>query len=150
MQKRIFNLSIIGLFLAGSLTLGACSSGSNDNQNETGKKQEEQHQHDKHAKEDQNQEGNQQAAYICPMECEGSASDEPGQCPECGMDLEKNWSWSLTFSIMNNKFTGIIFLLVGMTLFGSATPISKLVGEGFPVFKASSMHMILGLYPFYP
>lgn len=30
------------------------------------------------------------AAYICPMGCEGSASDKPGKCPVCGMDLEAN------------------------------------------------------------
>ncbi|HSI90472.1 MAG TPA: heavy metal-binding domain-containing protein [Adhaeribacter sp.] len=29
-------------------------------------------------------------AYICPMKCEGSASDAPGQCPVCGMDLKEN------------------------------------------------------------
>jgi hypothetical protein len=32
----------------------------------------------------------QQLAYICPMACAGSASDKPGKCPVCGMDLEKN------------------------------------------------------------
>ncbi|KAA3440495.1 heavy metal-binding domain-containing protein [Rufibacter hautae] len=32
----------------------------------------------------------QQLAYICPMKCEGSASMEPGKCPVCKMDLEKN------------------------------------------------------------
>ena len=31
-----------------------------------------------------------QLAYICPMQCEGSASNEPGKCPVCGMDLVKN------------------------------------------------------------
>lgn len=30
------------------------------------------------------------AAYICPMGCEGSASDKPGKCPVCEMDLEAN------------------------------------------------------------
>jgi len=30
------------------------------------------------------------SAYICPMHCEGSGSDEPGKCPECGMDYVKN------------------------------------------------------------
>jgi Heavy metal binding domain len=29
------------------------------------------------------------AAYICPMKCEGSASDKPGACPKCGMALVK-------------------------------------------------------------
>lgn len=32
----------------------------------------------------------QTAAYLCPMGCEGSASNEPGKCPVCGMDLEHN------------------------------------------------------------
>ncbi len=26
------------------------------------------------------------SAYICPMHCEGSGSDQPGSCPVCGMD----------------------------------------------------------------
>ncbi|GLR17338.1 heavy metal-binding domain-containing protein [Portibacter lacus] len=30
------------------------------------------------------------SAYICPMHCEGSGSDEPGKCPVCGMDYKKN------------------------------------------------------------
>ncbi len=25
------------------------------------------------------------AAYVCPMHCEGSGSEEPGKCPVCGM-----------------------------------------------------------------
>ena len=29
-------------------------------------------------------------AYVCPMRCEGSASNEPGKCPVCKMDLVKN------------------------------------------------------------
>ncbi|MBC7449832.1 MAG: hypothetical protein H7330_17420 [Hymenobacteraceae bacterium] len=29
-------------------------------------------------------------AYECPMKCEGSASDKPGKCPTCGMELVKN------------------------------------------------------------
>jgi len=32
----------------------------------------------------------QQMAYVCPMECPGSASMEPGECPVCGMELVKN------------------------------------------------------------
>ncbi|RYU83329.1 heavy metal-binding domain-containing protein [Hymenobacter persicinus] len=30
-----------------------------------------------------------QATSVCPMGCEGSESTKPGQCPVCGMDLEK-------------------------------------------------------------
>lgn len=26
------------------------------------------------------------SAYVCPMHCEGSGSDEAGECPVCGMD----------------------------------------------------------------
>lgn len=25
------------------------------------------------------------SAYVCPMHCEGSGSDQPGTCPVCGM-----------------------------------------------------------------
>ena len=30
------------------------------------------------------------SAYICPMHCEGSGSDAPGNCPKCGMEYKKN------------------------------------------------------------
>lgn len=30
------------------------------------------------------------SAYICPMYCSGSGSEEPGKCPVCGMDYVKN------------------------------------------------------------
>jgi len=30
------------------------------------------------------------SAYICPMHCEGSGSNEPGNCPVCKMDYVKN------------------------------------------------------------
>jgi hypothetical protein len=30
------------------------------------------------------------SAYICPMHCEGSGSDKPGDCPVCGMAYKKN------------------------------------------------------------
>jgi len=26
------------------------------------------------------------SAYVCPMHCKGSGSDQPGACPACGMD----------------------------------------------------------------
>jgi hypothetical protein len=29
------------------------------------------------------------SSYACPMGCQGSESTKPGQCPVCGMDLEK-------------------------------------------------------------
>ncbi|MDP4711656.1 MAG: hypothetical protein NWS63_10710 [Saprospiraceae bacterium] len=30
------------------------------------------------------------SAYVCPMHCKGSGSDEPGKCPVCGMDYMAN------------------------------------------------------------
>lgn len=30
------------------------------------------------------------SAYVCPMHCEGSGSEEEGNCPKCGMDYVKN------------------------------------------------------------
>jgi len=38
----------------------------------------------------------------------------------------------------------IVFLVSGMAMFGSATPVSKLVGESFPVFTASLIRVTLG------
>jgi P-type Cu+ transporter len=32
------------------------------------------------------------AKYFCPM-CEGVVSDKPGDCPKCGMALERNRAW---------------------------------------------------------
>jgi Cu+-exporting ATPase len=32
------------------------------------------------------------AKYFCPM-CEGVVSDKPGDCPKCGMALERNQAW---------------------------------------------------------
>jgi hypothetical protein len=30
------------------------------------------------------------SAYICPMHCPGSGSDQPGKCPVCDMDYVAN------------------------------------------------------------
>lgn len=30
------------------------------------------------------------SAYVCPMHCKGSGSDESGNCPVCGMEYIKN------------------------------------------------------------
>lgn len=29
------------------------------------------------------------STYVCPMNCENSASNEPGRCKVCGMELEQ-------------------------------------------------------------
>ena len=33
------------------------------------------------------------AKYFCPM-CPGVESDQPGDCPKCGMALERNPAWA--------------------------------------------------------
>ena len=50
----------------------------------------------------------------------------------------------------NNRLIGIFFLLAGMALFGSATPVSKMVGEEFPVFTASLLRVMLGALALLP
>ena len=37
----------------------------------------------------------------------------------------------------------VVQLLLGMALFGSATPLSKLIGQQFSVFTASCMRMLI-------
>lgn len=49
------------------------------------------------------------------------------------------------------KYVSLIFLVVGMILFGSATPVSKLIGLDISVFTASTVRVTLGslvLFPF--
>lgn len=65
-------IKIIILFVAlatTGITIASCSSSSNNTE--------------KQGKE-------YTAAYICPMHCEGSGSDEAGTCPVCGMDYVEN------------------------------------------------------------
>jgi len=45
----------------------------------------------KHSHNDAEKQGKEYtSAYICPMHCEGSGSDQPGVCPACGMDYVVN------------------------------------------------------------
>lgn len=50
----------------------------------------------------------------------------------------------------SSSLTGVALLFFGMALFGSATPVSKLVGEGLPVFTASLMRVVLGALSLLP
>ena len=53
-----------------------------------------QHQHQQHEQEETSsvdKTGKEYtSAYICPMHCEGSGSDEPGNCPKCKMAYIEN------------------------------------------------------------
>ena len=44
------------------------------------------------------------AAYVCPMHCEGSGSDQAGTCPVCGMDYVAN---NTAACPMHDEITGI-------------------------------------------
>jgi len=68
---------IIGL-LAGSLALPGCSDTGKAAQTETT------------AEGAATTDSTQLLAYVCPMRCEGSGSNQPGKCKVCDMDLIKN------------------------------------------------------------
>ena len=48
--------------------------------------------HGGHGSEDAGKKPPAQAKYFCPM-CDGVVSDKPGDCPKCGMALERNQAW---------------------------------------------------------
>ena len=76
MRKNLF-VFMAGLLLATTLTFTACGNEGGDNATEETETAAEQG-------------PEYTSAYVCPMHCEGSGSDEPGQCPVCGMDYVAN------------------------------------------------------------
>lgn len=46
------------------------------------------------------------SAYVCPMHCDGSGSDEAGKCPVCSMDYVQNETHAYACS-MHPEITGI-------------------------------------------
>ena len=52
-------------------------------------KQGEHHQHSENKKKEQPK-GQGTGTFYCPMHCEGSGSDEEGNCPKCGMAYVAN------------------------------------------------------------
>jgi len=44
------------------------------------------------------------SAYVCPMHCDGSGSDQAGTCPVCGMDYVTN---NTAACLMHEEVTGI-------------------------------------------
>lgn len=51
---------------------------------------------------------------------------------------------------LKNKSLAFLLLFLGMALFGSATPISKLVGQSFPILIASFLRVLLGALTLLP
>ena len=70
-------LAAVGMMLTVATMLASCNSQPTDTA-------------DKNAPVSQGATNQLAAAYRCPMGCEGSASDKPGKCPVCEMDLERN------------------------------------------------------------
>ncbi len=73
------------LFTVGTLMIVvACSGGESSSTSESTSS-------DKMEEEGQNQDGPEYtSAYVCPMHCAGSGSDQAGQCPVCKMDYVVN------------------------------------------------------------
>ena len=68
-----YRLKLVAAFLGGSLLLASCG---NDSESST--------------KTEQTMGKEHTSSYVCPMHCEGSGSEEMGNCPVCGMDYVKN------------------------------------------------------------
>lgn len=66
MKKPFLSLVAVSLLTFGFLSCTSSSEGNKTEQNE------------------------EKVLYQCPMDCEkGRTYDKPGQCPVCGMDIEK-------------------------------------------------------------
>ena len=76
MKKQFLTLLIFSAIFTGITTLSSCGGGAT--------------QEPKKETEGEKKDSSAQSAYVCPMNCEGSASNEPGKCIVCGMDLVKN------------------------------------------------------------
>jgi hypothetical protein len=75
-MKFKFRISAIILFAA--VVAWGCGNANNDGNNDT-----------EHMEAHHGDGPEYNSAYVCPMHCEGSGSDQPGQCPVCGMDYVK-------------------------------------------------------------
>lgn len=76
-----FKIVLLGLTLI--LGLGACGGGHGHDHEHHGTASDSTHM-EAHGKSME-----YTSAYVCPMHCEGSGSDKPGNCPKCGMDYVK-------------------------------------------------------------
>ncbi|MCB0594406.1 MAG: hypothetical protein H6557_23205 [Lewinellaceae bacterium] len=93
-MKSLKSISVLALLF--SMALFAWSCGGNSGHSHDGdsghdatqtEAAHEGHDHDAAHSEAHHGEGKEYtSAYVCPMHCEGSGSEEPGNCPVCGMD----------------------------------------------------------------
>ena len=69
---------ISALFILGSLSFTACSSGGEQGKSSEAK-----------SEKSEKKESQELTGYICPMQCEGEKTyEEQKDCPECGMKLK--------------------------------------------------------------
>ncbi len=90
MKKTVWFFPV-ALFFAAALALTACGNnageaGRSETSAEPAEMMDEHHHHGAAADHAHGDGPEYTAAYVCPMHCEGSGSDEPGECPVCGMD----------------------------------------------------------------
>ncbi len=79
-MKRIFQSAMAIAIL---FAVAACSNSARESANETTAAPES----DPQPIEASAQDGPEYtSAYLCPMHCKGSGSDQPGKCPVCGMN----------------------------------------------------------------
>lgn len=82
MKRTIKIFGIAAIYTIGLLVISSCGN------SEDVKHHDESTEHHEHA--DEHHHEHEHAAYICPMECEGDNTyHEPGNCPECGMEMVK-------------------------------------------------------------
>jgi hypothetical protein len=78
-MKSLKSIAVVTLFF--SLSLFVLSCGGNHNHDHAD------HSHDTTEAAAKHGEGKEfTSAYVCPMHCETSGSEEPGNCPVCGME----------------------------------------------------------------
>lgn len=86
MLKVLFFLPVLALFIV------ACNDGGSDHDpnHDEGMEMHDGHDHDGSSEGADKTGPEYTSNYICPMHCDGSGSEEPGECPVCGMDYVKN------------------------------------------------------------
>ena len=97
MKRTIINLFFALAFLSGMALITSCGGDSHDADHAEQHENGEDHDHAE-ADEDhghEHAEGEEEvdktgpeytSAYVCPMHCDGSGSEEAGKCPVCGME----------------------------------------------------------------
>ncbi|MEL0262530.1 MAG: heavy metal-binding domain-containing protein [Flavobacteriaceae bacterium] len=87
-MKRVKTMLTIAAFATVIYSQQSC--GNKKSKNNASTEQTEQTEHSEHHEHSEKQGKEYTAEYVCPMQCEGSGSDQEGECPKCGMAYVKN------------------------------------------------------------